>query len=154
MSAMASRRAVGCVIAVLFGFCASVQAQTVYRCESKGSVVYSHEPCLGAKAVDTTPTQGLDRSSGQSRKGADVRKSEQNKVFAEAFQPLLGETPEQRETRHRRFKLSSADKLECANLDSRMPAQAAAVSNAEKAAAAKAKTVLFESRKRFRELRC
>lgn len=36
---------------------AIIQAQTVYRCGSGGRVVYSHEPCVGAKAVDTTPTQ-------------------------------------------------------------------------------------------------
>ena len=51
-------------------------AQTVYKCESKGAVTYSHEPCMGAKVVDTTPTQGLDKSSGSSRKGADVRQVE------------------------------------------------------------------------------
>ena len=83
----------------------SSYAQTVYRCKSNGSVVYSHEPCLGAQAVDTTPTQGLDKSSGQSRKGADVQKSETNKAMAEALQPIFGETPAEREKRHRRFKL-------------------------------------------------
>jgi hypothetical protein len=129
-------------------------AQTVYKCESKGSVLYSHEPCIGAKAVDTTATQGLDKSSGQSRKGADVRKIEQNKAMAEALQPLFGETPAQREVRHRRFKLPPAEKLECERLDARLLAQEAGVRNAGKADSATAEVVLFESRKRFRELRC
>lgn len=43
--------------------------KTVYRCESAGKVAYSHEPCVGAREVDTTPTQGLDKMSGHSRKG-------------------------------------------------------------------------------------
>lgn len=139
----------------LLGLAAStLGAQTVYKCESNGSVVYSHEPCLGGEAVDTTPTQGLDKTSGTSRKGADVRRIEHNKAMADAMRPIFGETPEQRETRHRRFKLAPADKLECGNLDSRLPAQEMAVRNAEKGAVAKAEAALFESRKRYRELRC
>lgn len=135
-------------------FASTSMAQTVYKCESKGSVVYTHEPCLGAKTVDTTATQGFDKLSGQSRIGADVRKIEQNKAMAEAFQPLLGETPAQREVRHRRFKLPADEKLECAKLDARLPDQEAAARGAGKAETAKAELALFESRKRFRELRC
>lgn len=129
-------------------------AQTVYRCESKGSIVYTHEPCLNARTVDTTATQGLDKSSGQSRKGADVRKIENNKAMAEAWQPILGETPAQREVRHRRFKLPADEKLECARLDARLPVQEAAVRDAGKAGTANAELALFQTRKRFRELRC
>lgn len=129
-------------------------AQTVYKCESKGGVTYSHEPCLGASVVDTTPTQGLDKSSGTSRKGADVRQIEQNKAMADALRPIFGETAEQMEKRHRRFKLSPADRMECDNLDARLLQQGAAARRADKAAAARAQTDLFESRKRYRELRC
>jgi hypothetical protein len=144
-----------CAAAGLIGFATlSCAAQAVYKCESKGAVVYSHEPCIGAQVVDTTPTQGLDKSSGKSRKGADVVKTEQNKAIAEALQPLLGETPAEREKRHRRFKLPPGDRMECDKLDTRLPAQQSASRNVDKAAAAKAETLLFESRKRFRELRC
>jgi len=129
-------------------------AQVVYKCESKGAVTYSHEPCMGASVVDTTPTQGLDKSSGQSRKGADVRNEENNKAMAEVLKPLLGESPEQRSTRIRRFKLSPADRFECENLDGRLAKLESGVRNPEKAAAARAEVNLFESRKRFRELRC
>lgn len=135
-------------------FTCGAMAQTVYKCEYKGTVVYTHEPCLGAKTVDTTSTQGLDKSSGQSRKGADVRATEQNNAMAEALRPLISETPAQRETRHRRFKLPAGDKLECADLDSRLPAQEDAVRVASKGDAAAAELSLFQSRKRFRELRC
>jgi hypothetical protein len=117
-------------------------------------VVYTHEPCLGAKSVDTTATQGLDKSSGQSKKGADVRKIENNKAMAEALQPLFNETPSQREVRHRRFKLPVDQKLECAKLDEQLPVQEATLRNMNKVGAAKSELVLFESRKRFRELRC
>lgn len=129
-------------------------AQTVYKCESKGSITYSHEPCLGAQAVDTTPTQGLDKFTGRSRKGADVRNEEHNKAMADAMKPLLGETPQQRATRIRRFKLSPADRFECENLDGRLVKLEAGTRSADRAAATRAEVNLFESRKRYRELRC
>ena len=129
-------------------------AQPVYKCQSKGSVVYSHEPCVAAQVVDTTPTQGLDKSSGKSLKGADVRRSEQNKAMAEALRPLLGESPAEYEKRHRRFKLSPGDRLECASLDGRIARQEADVRNSDKGAAMRSEAALFDSRKRYRELRC
>ena len=144
-----------CLALGLLGLTASsMSAQTVYKCESKGSVVYSHEPCLGAQLVDIAPTQGLDKSSGKSRKGADVQRIEQNKAMADGLRPIFGETPEQREKRHRRFRLAPADNLECGYLDTRLPAQETAVRNADKGAVAKAEAALFESRKRYREMRC
>jgi hypothetical protein len=129
-------------------------AQPVYKCASKGAVVYSHEPCLGAEVVDTTPTQGMDKWSGTSRKGADVRRTEQNKAMADAMRPIFGETPEQRATRHRRAKLLPQDRLECADLDTRLPAQETILRKADKGAMPGAEAALFESRKRYRELRC
>lgn len=129
-------------------------AQTVYKCESKGAITYSHEPCIGAQVVDTTPTQGLDKSSGSSRKGADVRQIEQSKAMADALRPIFGETPGQREKRHRRFKLPPGDRMECDDLDSRLLRHETATRGAAKAAAAKAEADLFDSRKRYRELRC
>lgn len=64
--------------ASLLVIAASANAQPVYRSVGKGAVVYSHEPCIGAEVVDTT-LQGLDKSSGQSRKGADVVRNGQTK---------------------------------------------------------------------------
>lgn len=89
----------------------------VYRCESAGKVSYSNEPCFGAKIVDTTPTQGLDRTSGTSRKGVDVRRDETNKQLADAMKPLFNETPEERKRRHNRAKLPEAERAECSALD-------------------------------------
>ena len=138
----AGRLATVSVLALTAFTCA---AQTVYKCESKGAVTYSHEPCVGAQVVDTTPTQGLDKSSGRSRKGADVRKIEQNKAMADAMRPLLGETPAQREKRHRRFRLPPGERIECDDLDSRLLQQEAAARRADKAEAAKAEADLFQT---------
>lgn len=133
----------------------ALQAQVVYRCEAKGRVSYSYEPCVGAKPVNTTPTQGLDKSSGVSRKGADVRKAESNKAMGDALRPITGLDDQQRVVLHRRFKLSPEAKQECSLLDARLESQEAD----ERAAThpqdlQTAQRSLFESRKRFRELRC
>ncbi|WP_322316050.1 DUF4124 domain-containing protein [Hydrogenophaga sp.] len=143
-------------LAVLFvAWCAmAATAQTVYRCEAQGKVGYSHEPCVGAKPVDTTPTQGLDKSSGKSRKGADVRRAETDKMFGEAIRPITGMDQKQRDTLHRRFKLPHAAKLECAVLDSRLTGQEFAERNAAPQSLKAAQQELFESRKRYRELSC
>lgn len=130
------------------------QAQTVYRCEARGKVSYSHEPCVGARPVDTTPTQGLDRSSGVSRKGADVRRVELDKAMGEAMRPITGLGDSQRATLHRRFKLPHAAKQECALLDFRLESQEAAERNANPQNLHAAQWDVFQSRKRYRELNC
>lgn len=143
------------VVAGLVTMASTVHSQAVYRCEAQGKVSYSHEPCVGAKAVNTTPTQGLDKSSGKSRKGADVRKAEIDKTMSEAMRPITGLDHEQHQTLHRRFKLPHAAKLECAVLDTRLASH-----EADERAAGSPKDLqtaqqsLFESRKRFRDLRC
>jgi hypothetical protein len=143
------------LLALLAGAVSSAGAQPVYKCKSsRGTVVYSHEPCVGALVVDTTPTQGLDKSSGQSRKGADVRKSETNRAMAKALEPIFGETAEEYELRHKRFKLPPKQRAECATLDKRLPAEEAAVRDAGKGEVARAEGALFESRKRYREAGC
>jgi hypothetical protein len=55
--------AAGLVIAV-----STASGQAVYRCEIKGKVSYSHEPCAEAKAPGALPKQGSDTSRGVSRK--------------------------------------------------------------------------------------
>lgn len=141
------------VLALALGADAS-PAQTVYRCESGNKVSYSHEPCVGAKPVDTTPTQGLDKSTGVSRKGKDVRKAELDKMFGDATRPITGLSDQQRATLHRRFKLPHAAKAECTLLDVRLAGQEADERKAAPKDLAAAQTALFESRKRYRDLRC
>lgn len=130
------------------------QAQTVYRCDVKGLASYSYEPCVGAIPVDTTPTQGLDKSSGKSRKGADVRKAERNKSMTDALRPITGLDDKERATLQRRFRLPHAAKLECGVLDVRLQSQAVNERDASPQTLQAAQSALFESRRRFRELHC
>lgn len=130
------------------------QAQTVYRCEHQGHVTYSHEPCLGAKVVDTTPTRGLDKWTGVSRKGEDARREDFNRGMSEAIRPITGMTHEQRMVFQRRMKLPADAQYECKLLDARISQQERAVRDSSPKALAEAETQLFLSRSRFRDLRC
>lgn len=51
---------------------ATAASAQVYRCEHGGKVSYSDEPCVGAKVVDATPTQGMDKMAGSTSKGAEA----------------------------------------------------------------------------------
>jgi hypothetical protein len=133
---------------------AVAQAQSVYRCETNGQVAYSHEPCVGARGVDTTPTQGLDKSTGVSRKGRDVQREELNRALNEAMRPLTGMSHEQTKTFERRIKLPASAQAECKLLDLRLPDQEQAVRTSTPAAKTEAEVKLFLSRRRFRELGC
>lgn len=100
----------------------SAAVAQVYRCEMNGKISYSDEPCMGAKRVDVRPTRGLDKLSGKSSKGAEVRAEEWNKQAADIFRPVFRETPDQRATRHRRYRnnLTPEETAECYLLDARM----------------------------------
>ena len=151
--AVGGRLLVSAVIAL--ASCSVALAQPVYRCESaKGQVSYSNEPCIGATVVDTTPTQGLDKSSGVSRKGRDVQREQTRKALNEAARPLTGMSHEERKVFERRFKLPASVKLECQWLDARLPAEAAAVKNGDVKSREEAEAQLFLSRNRFRSLGC
>lgn len=141
------------VLGSLLVIAASANAQPVYKCVAKGAVVYSHEPCIGAEVVDTTPTQGLDKSSGQSRKGADVVRNEQNKSLADALKPLFNETPEQREKRHRRAKLALAERTECDKLDAEISGTSKPGLK-QREQPSPSDRQLFQTRQRYRDLRC
>ncbi len=126
----------------------------VYRCETAGRVSYSDAPCVGAKEIDATPTQGMDKMTGKSRKGQDVQRAERNAAFAEAFQPLTGMNADEYRVYQRRFKLSPADKLECARLDNRLPGLKQAAQTAAANDLAQAEVDLYKARKRFHDLNC
>lgn len=114
-----------------------------YKCVDGKKVSYSDEPCIGATMVDTTPTRGLDKSTGVVRKGADAWRDLHNEAMADAFKPLLNETPAQRESRHRRAKLTPNEFLECAMLDKRVADSPA-----------RDRQELYNDRKRYRDLKC
>ena len=131
----------------------SASAQAVYKCVAGRSVTYSNEPCLGAQVVDTTPTQGMDKSSGVSRKGEAVQNTEFRKAIADALKPLTGMNAQQLQTAGRRRKLTTAAQLECNLLDEQLPQQEA-LTVSPKSSTAKLTATLFESRRRYRELNC
>ena len=113
-----------------------------YKCVTGGKVTYTDEPCIGAKVVDTTPTQGLDKISGRSKKGADVMKTEHNKIMADALRPLFGQTAEERAKSVKRVYLSPQDKLECHMLDGQILDERTQ------------EVALYQARKRFKDLKC
>ena len=126
----------------------------VYRCETAGKVSYSDAPCVGAKEIDTTPTQGMDKMTGASRKGADVQRAEHSALMADALKPLTSMTPEQYRVHKHRFKLSPRDKAECTRLDTELPElkQRAAIAPASDKALAEVE--LYKARKQFNDLNC
>jgi hypothetical protein len=148
-------------VAVLAFASAAVAAQslpppsrTVYRCDDGKQVHYSDTPCLGAKKVDVEPTRGLNKSTGREQLGPDVRRERNNEIMADGLRPILNETPEQRATRHRRFKLEPAAKSECARLDIQLAKHEEQERSATKQTLAAAQKRLLESRARYRDLRC
>jgi hypothetical protein len=135
------------------GFQAHAQ-KPVYRCETAGHVSYSDEPCVGAEEINVTPTPGMDKKTGTSRKGVDVRRDEYDAEVANALKPLTGMTADQYRVHRHRFKLSPADKAECARLDnslSGLKQRAATASTNDKAMA---EVELYKARKRFNDLNC
>lgn len=132
----------------------NAQAQPVYRCEINGRISYAHEPCVGAKAIDTTPTQGLDRWSGRVSKGRDVRQAEWERDLSRAVQPITGLTPEQSKVVRHRSRLAHVDKLQCELLDLQLPGLEHQAAQAVGAQRAKADAELFKARMNFRDLRC
>lgn len=126
----------------------------VYRCETNGKVSYSDVPCVGAKVIDATPTQGMDKMTGQSRKGRDVQREEFNTTFDNAFRPLHGRSHAEMDVMRRRVKLPSADQAQCASLDNRLPQLESDAARASGEAKARSDFDLYTARKRFFDLKC
>lgn len=143
------------VLFTSFSLAPAVLAQKpVYRCETGGKVSYSHEPCVGAKEIDATPTQGMDKMTGRSRKGADVGRHEHETAIANALKPLTGMTPDQYRAYRRRSALTPQDRYHCARLDATLPVLKQGAANASPDERAAAEVELWKARKRFNELNC
>ena len=136
-----------------FGFHAHAQ-KPVYRCETAGKVSYSDAPCVVAKEIDATPTQGMDKMTGTSRKGADVRRDEHNAVMADALKPLTGMNADQYRVYKHRLKLSPRDKAECARLDTNLPELKQRAATALSSEKALADVELYKARKQFNDQNC
>lgn len=141
---------------LVLGCCAgqALAQKPVYRCETAGRVSYSDTPCVGAKEIDATPTQGMDTMTGKSRKGADVQRAEYNAALAGALQTLTGMSPEEYRVHKHRFKLYPSDKLECAGLDNRLPRLKQRAETAATSDLARTELELYQARKRFNDLDC
>ena len=129
-------------------------SRTVYKCEDGKRTYYTDSPCLGAKKVDVEPTRGLNKSSGKELTGQDVQREKNNELAANALRPILSETPEQRATRHRRFKLEPQAKAECARLDTRIPRLVDQEKSATREQLPAVQRELLSMRIRFHDLRC
>jgi hypothetical protein len=130
-------------------------SRTVYKCEEGGKVHYSDSPCLGATKLDVVPTRGLNKTSGQERKGRDVQHELHRDAVAAAIQPLTGMDAQQLDQLGRRQRLSREAQRQCAVLDKQLPIAEAAEMKArggdERKAAQKH---LLELRTTYRQLRC
>ncbi|WP_399696513.1 DUF4124 domain-containing protein [Xenophilus sp.] len=129
-------------------------SQQVYRCESGGKVAYSDAPCVGAKVIDATPTQGMDKMTGRSRKGREVQREEFHREFDKALRPLHGRSHEEMDTLRKRVYLSSRDQQQCARLDGLLPNLEADAARATGPAKARADVDLYKVRKQFFDLKC
>ena len=135
-----------CICGIAF----PADAQKVYKCGSKGSVLYSEKPCSN-RVVNTDEATAPARPNP---KEADLRRIEQNKALARVTRPRADETAAEYETRRRRAQLLAHDRDECARIDVRMPVEMASLKNPDSAEVAKAEAALGESRKRFSGLGC
>lgn len=145
---------------VLCGAASLAHGQAVYKCQSQGKTTYSHEPCLGAKVIETAPAQGMEGSSGKSRNGNDGlrrekrEKKDKDQALADALK-RFDETPSQREKRQRRAKLSATELGECSALDAQEKKQASVIHNSRDIDAVNAAADAFiANRKRYREMGC
>lgn len=143
------------VLSIVLGLgTAGAQAQQVYRCDIQGKVSYSHEPCVGAQAIDTTPTQGLNKSTGRVERHPDVQREIHSRQLTEALRPIMVLSPEAHARLSKRHKLSRSDQLECAAWDVRLPGLEQDAAKANAAQKSEADVALFRARQAFRDLRC
>lgn len=150
------------LVIVAFGMgCASGMAQalpaasgTAYKCEVDGQTAYSDKPCLGAVRVDTPPTRGVNRTTGQTRVGADVRQEMLDEQMADALRPLTGQSAEQWRTTKRRSQLSPATRARCASLDHEIAATEWKEARVSGSALDSAQKRLLKLRQVYFELRC
>lgn len=120
---------------------ATYHAQTkVYKCTANGRTTYSDEPCIGATAVDVTPTRGLDTMTGKPVHGRDVKREHQQEAIADALKPL-GVTREQFKDESRRAGLTPDAKRACASLDRDLQRIAD-------------ESDLYRARKQYKDLKC
>lgn len=128
--------------------------ERVDRCETSGKVAYSDGPCVGAKVIDATPTQGADKMGGASRKGREVQRDEFTTTLDNATRPLHGRSHNEMNVLRRRVNLPGRDQQQCAQLDGILPTLETDVGRATGEAKARADVDLYKARKQFFDLKC
>jgi hypothetical protein len=129
-------------------------SRTVYKCEVKGKVLFSDDPCVGAQKIEVEPTRGVNQSTGRKSEGQDVRRENQRDEIAEAWRPLTGMDAKQLATVERRMKLRPEAQRECRGLDRAIPAMENRERLAKPNERESVQEQLHELRVRARELRC
>jgi hypothetical protein len=92
-------------------------SRTIYKCQVKGTVSYSDEPCAGAQRLDVTPSRGINRLSVSSRTGKDIASEIHTEQMAAAFRPLSGMNASEYATAGRRGSLTPTVQRECRQLE-------------------------------------
>ncbi|MDP9877601.1 hypothetical protein J2W25_001907 [Variovorax boronicumulans] len=138
------------ILAAAFGLIQPAIAQKpVYKCIDAGKTTYSNEPCINAVEIDATPTRGMDKWTGTTRKGKEVNNQEHREAMSDALRPLLGMNREQYATAVRRQPLALKDRAECTHLDGVLD-----VGRLQKNRTAEEEVKLYKARKRFNDLQC
>lgn len=129
-------------------------SRTIYKCQVKGSVSYSDEPCIGAQRLESVPARGVDRLSGSARTGKDVGNEVQSEQFALAVRPLTGMSTAQFSTATRRHRLDAAVQRECSRLEPAILELEQAERHAGGAVMRVVQQDLFVLRQRYKKLEC
>lgn len=129
-------------------------SRTVFKCTVEGKVVYSDEPCLGAKVINVEPTRGLSKSTGREVIGNDVRNEMNHEMIVQAVKPITGMSQQQFDKASRRFKLTGPQQAECRQLDSDLPAAENAEHTATKENLSTVQGQLLSIRARYRAIGC
>ncbi|MCD6664171.1 MAG: DUF4124 domain-containing protein [Comamonas sp.] len=145
-----------CFTAALIAMACTMAYGQVYRCDQGGKTVYTDAPCLGAKKIDATPSQGFDTYSGKSQKGKEVRKDERRRLMTESMRPLHGQTYEAMKPRYERSErhLTPAEHAQCEALDKTMEALEEREKRATGDTLKAVQLRLLRQRQRYRELKC
>ncbi|RYH61131.1 MAG: DUF4124 domain-containing protein [Alcaligenaceae bacterium] len=133
---------------------AALATPPVYRCETAGKISYSDSPCVGAKVIDATPNEGVDKMSGKSRKSTELQRTQLNRSIDDALKPLTGKTRDEMDVMRHRVKLQPREQGECRQLDGRLPELETGAGRDTGPAKAKADVALYQARKRYFDLGC
>lgn len=129
-------------------------SRTVYKCTVDGKTLYSDSPCLGAERLEIEPTRGLDKSSGRSRIGGEVRREKHREDMADALRPITGMSTKQFDQYGKRSQLSPESQRECRNLDIAAHTTESEEKRVSKPELPSVQKRLLVIRQRLRELGC